>query len=69
MRQLIPMVPKLIFDRFNWFEERTNAIAENVTHIRSVKIWTVNDCNKALATFFGGKFVNLEDLHVPINTL
>ena len=69
MRALIPLVPNLVFDRFNWYEEKTAAIAEGTTNTKSLKIYTVNDCNKALSTLFGSKFGNLEVLHVPINTL
>ena len=69
MKALIPLVPNLVFDRFNWYEEKTAAIAEGTTFTKSIKILTVNDCNKALSTLFGSKFGNLESLYVPVNAL
>jgi|LauGreDrversion4_2_1035121.scaffolds.fasta_scaffold243643_2 hypothetical protein len=52
MKTLIPLVPNLIFERFNWFEEKVNTVVEVSGHVKLLKIWTVNDCNKFLSNLF-----------------
>jgi hypothetical protein len=69
LKALIPFIPHIIVQKFNWFDERARVFSKNSQNIRKLEIQTVNDCNKSLSTYFNGSFPQLEFIHVPINTL
>lgn len=69
MKALIPLVPHIVIERFNWYEERSHTLSQCVQNTVRLDIHTVNDCNKNLSSLFAGQFPCLKHLHVPINTL
>ncbi len=69
LRAIVPLVPHIIVERFNWYEERAKALANGALNTVRIDIYTVNDCNKNMSTFFAGNFPHLKHLHVPINVL
>ena len=69
LKALIPLVPHIIIERFNWYEERSHMLSQSVYNTVRLEILTVNDCNKNLSSLFAGNFPALKHLHVPINTL